>query len=67
MGLLSISPVYVKQFGVSSEIFMYTFHCTAYTGVKHFLVDASINGMYHFVGPKQQNFKSIPDLLSFYR
>ena len=40
---------------------------TAYTGVKHFLVDASTQGTYHFLGPKQQEFKSIPDLLNFYR
>lgn len=39
----------------------------AYTGVKHFLVDAGIPEEYHFVGPKQQNFKSLPELLRFYR
>ena len=46
---------------------MINFHCTAYTGVKHFLVDASVEGVYHFLGPKQQAFKSIQDLLNFYR
>ena len=37
-----------------------------YTECKHFLVDAS-SGKYHFVGPKQQKFKTLPELFRFYR
>ena len=39
---------------------------SAYTECKHFLVDAS-SGRYHFVGPKQQDFATLTELLKFYR
>ena len=39
----------------------------AYAGVKHFVIDATIQDKYCFVGPKQQSFKTIPNLLNFYR
>lgn len=39
---------------------------SAYTECKHFLVDTS-SGLYTFVGPKQQKFKTLTELLKYYR
>ncbi len=46
--------------------FVRTHLSTAYTDCKHFLVDTS-SGLYHFVGPKQQKFRKLTELLNYYR
>lgn len=65
--LKCVSVHTVKELWVYTIIkcLMFSF-ISAYTDCKHFLVDAS-SGKYCFVGPKQQKFNSLPELLRFYR
>jgi len=64
--LLELKPIGSFLVRLSTKIWGYTISVKTYTECKHFLIDAS-SGKYHFVGPKQQKFNRLPDLLKFYR
>jgi hypothetical protein len=52
---------------LSLKTWGYTISVKTYTDVKHFLVDVSSGGRYQFLGPKQRQFRSLNELLAFYR
>jgi hypothetical protein len=65
--LLDTKPVGSYLVRLSLKTWGYTISVKTYTDVKHFLVDVSSGGRYQFLGPKQRQFRSLNELLAFYR
>ncbi|KAL5457707.1 hypothetical protein EMCRGX_G034994 [Ephydatia muelleri] len=65
--LLEPKPVGTFLVRITLKLWGYTVSVKGYTESKHFMIDASSGQGYHFMGPKQREFPSLLDLLSFYR
>lgn len=64
--LLEGRPVGSYLVRLSTKVWGYTISVKGYSACKHFLIDAS-SGEYCFMGPKQQSFRAITELLRFYK